>query len=242
MIISRYLEKYIGTYRVVAEYDKNTNDFPRDNNGNIDSTYDDIFIPCKYNNKIVHHGQNVLEAIIYSSGRGKNIIKSFYEIKTTNSTDEFMESDIVNFEKLEQKMIELKILKELIIADGEVYFNFYDKDIHIVAELMGAKTSGANIRPFSNKNLPKKKYQIPMEKLQEYKEITKVVPQGDLLIISRITKRFLVDILRKKAKALDINADMKLKMLKGKEYIHYMGFFDDYLKYLKNNLEANGIK
>ena len=32
----RYLEKFIGTYRVMAEYDLQTNDFPRDEEGNID--------------------------------------------------------------------------------------------------------------------------------------------------------------------------------------------------------------
>jgi len=183
-----------------------------------------------------------LEAIIYSTGRGKNIIKSFYEIKTGNNLEEFNENNMFDFDKLENKILELNLMKDIYVADGEVYFKFYDKDISIIADLMKAKTSGANIRPFSTKNLPKKKYQIPTGKLHEYKEITSVVPQGDLLIISRITKRFMVDILRKKAKVLDINADMKLKMLKGKEYIHYMGYFDDYLKYLKKNLKEYETK
>lgn len=186
---------------------------------------------------IVHYGHNVLEAIVFSTIRGKNIIRNFYQAKTGNKIDEFIENDILDFDRLESKMLELKIIKDLYIADGEVYFKFYDKDMNIVAELMGAKTSGANIRPFSNKNLPKKKYQIPTDIMQEYREITSVIDKGDLLIIHRITNRFLTDILSKKAKVKDINADMKLKMLKGKEYIHYMGYFEEYLKYLQKNID-----
>lgn len=186
---------------------------------------------------IFHYGQNVLEANIFSTGRGKNVIKNFYQAKTENTLDEFTENDILDFDKLENKMRELKIIKDSYIADSEVYFKFYDKDMKIVAELMGAKTSGANIRPFSNKNLPKKKYQIPLEKMEEYRLVTSSVDKGDLLIIHRITNRFLTDILSKKAKVKDINADMKLKMLKGKEYIHYMGYFEEYLKYLQKNID-----
>lgn len=31
--------------------------------------------------------------------------------------------------------------------------------------------------------------------------------------------------------------DMKLKMLKGKEYIHSIGKWDEYIKYIKTELE-----
>ena len=45
--MSRYLQnkKVFQKYRVVTEYDKNTNDFPRDDNGNIDKSFEDIYIP-----------------------------------------------------------------------------------------------------------------------------------------------------------------------------------------------------
>lgn len=37
--MSRYLwTKYKGIYRVIADYDESTNDFPRDDEGNIDSS------------------------------------------------------------------------------------------------------------------------------------------------------------------------------------------------------------
>lgn len=34
----------------------------------------------------------------------------------------------------------------------------------------------------------------------------------------------------------DIKSDMKLKGLKGKEYIHSIGEWDNYINYLNNNL------
>lgn len=39
--------KYKGKYRLKANLDILTNDFPRNKDGNIDPTYDDIYIKCK---------------------------------------------------------------------------------------------------------------------------------------------------------------------------------------------------
>lgn len=38
----------------------------------------------------------------------------------------------------------------------------------------------------------------------------------------------------------NIKADMKLHGLKGKEYIHFIGKWDEYLKYLEKNLKEDG--
>ena len=45
--MSDFLKKYVNTYRVKAHYDKETNDFPRSYDGNIDDTFDDYYIPCQ---------------------------------------------------------------------------------------------------------------------------------------------------------------------------------------------------
>ena len=42
----RYLEKYVGKYCVRAELDPDTNDFPRDSNGKIYESFEDLYIPC----------------------------------------------------------------------------------------------------------------------------------------------------------------------------------------------------
>lgn len=240
--ISRYLTKYVGKYRVVANYNLDTNDFPRLLNGNIDQSYDDIYIMCQKGRKIYHYGGNILETYIPSIQKGRNILKQLYLSKTQNTNLSEFEiksenNTIFNYELFYTKLKDLDVIIDIIETSEEIYFKFKNKDIELVAEFMGAKTAGANISPFSKKNLPKKKYQIPLQELESYKKITSVVPKGDLLIISRITSRFITDILRKKAKVFDINADMKLKMLKGKEYIYDMGYFEEYLKYLEKNLK-----
>ena len=53
--MSWYLKKYVGTYRVKAEYDVATNDFPRNEDGSIDSTFEDIYIDCANGCKIMHY-------------------------------------------------------------------------------------------------------------------------------------------------------------------------------------------
>lgn len=74
--------------------------------------------------------------------------------------------------------------------------------------------------------------------LQEYKEIINKIPKENILIIKNLTSQFLSDILKKdKAyRRVDVNADMKKKMLKGKEYIHYIGKWSEYIKFLKEHI------
>ena len=43
----RYIEKYTGKYRILPYYDIELEDFPRDLNGSIDESFDDLYIPCK---------------------------------------------------------------------------------------------------------------------------------------------------------------------------------------------------
>ena len=92
-------------------------------------------------------------------------------------------------------------------------------------------TSGANISPFSVRNLPKTKYIIPDEDLAAYKKIVAEKYSEQILAIKHMTEMFFKS-LASKNKPLDIKADMKMKGLKGKEYIHSIGKFDEYLSYL----------
>lgn len=222
---NHYLMKYKGVYRILPELDVETNDIPRDYNGEIADGYNDIYIACQYGSKIMEYGHinNTkpvwLSAYIPSLGRGRNIIKV-----------------------LKEKDIEYIDYRE---SDEEVEFKFKAKDIEIVAELMKAKVAGAGISPFSSKNLPRSDIKIPTEEIARYKEITSVVHKADLLIISRFTNSFLEDILKKgirkttKDKKFDVKSDMrKLKMARQvKEYVWTKGYWEEYLKYLKKKLK-----
>ena len=114
------------------------------------------------------------------------------------------------------------------------------KDIELIAKYLKPQTSGADISPFSTRNLPKSSYTIPNEEIEEYKKIINSVSKDDKLLISHITNEFLNNILAKdklyKTLNISMKSDMRKKMLKGKEYIHSMGYWDKYLQYLKVNI------
>lgn len=108
-----YLMKYIGTYKILAELDWNTCDYPKDKNGNIDNSYDDFYIECYNGNRIWSYGHGLLTAYIPSLKRGHNIIKYLDETK-------------IPYEKYEEN-------------DSEILFNFKSKYIEKIAKILRVK-------------------------------------------------------------------------------------------------------
>ena len=203
--------RYKGTYRLKAPYDLVTNQFPRKLNGSLE--YADIYIDCQFGNQIYHYGQSILQAYIPSLIRGHNIINQIY---SDGKSD---------------------IIFDIEETDTEVFFNFNSKHIDYIASLLKAKTNGANISPFSSKNLPKnKEFKIPEEELVKYKNIVQNIPKECILNLSHMTNSYLKSLSNRKRKWEDIKADMALKGLKGKEYIYSIGKWEDYIKYLKKRI------
>lgn len=221
--------KYKGIYRLMAHIDQNTNDFPRDERGNIDS--DDVYIKCSYGNQIYHYGRSTLVAYIPSLGRGHNILLALGKELCGGE-------DRIPYDELYLLLEQQGKIWDIVENDKEIEFKFSAKDIELIAKYLKPQTGGANISPFSSRNLPKRKYDIDLTDLQEYREIINKIPKGNILIIKNLTSQFLNDILKKDKvyRRVDINADMKKKMLKGKEYIHYIGKWNDYIKFLKENI------
>ena len=213
MINTSYLtDKFKGKYRLKVPINKATNDFSRKLNG----TYEDIdmFIECQYGNKVFHFGGSILQAYVPSIGRGHNVIKAIKE--------QFHGDIIFDIEE----------------TDSEVLFKFYYKDSDKIIPLLKPKTNGANISPFSSKNLPRNKdYKIPDEEFSIYKEVVAKIPPERILTLTHSTNHYLKSLATKKNTWDNIRADMKLKGLKGKEYIHSMGKWDEYIKYLQKELD-----
>lgn len=217
-----YILKFKNKYRILPEIDRSTNDFVRDQDGNI--VDDDIYITCAYDSKITTYGHMKdnkktvwLTAYIPSIGRGRNIKKA-----------------------LDEKGIEYV---DYIETSIESEFKFKAKDIDEVATLMKARTSGTGISVFSTKNLPKSNVQIPTEEIERYKAITSVVQKEDYLLIHRATEAFMVNILNKKlrkteGKSFDYTKDMRKLMMSrmSKEYIYTKNFWNEYLEYLKKEI------
>ena len=125
----RYLEKYVGTYRVLTELDYGTKDFPRDHTGKIDTSFDDLYIPC--NKGIIKHSYKPHYLVWYSNklGLGRSVKREF-----------------------EEKHIEIFDYDE---SDSEVLIWFDEKDFKKVASIIKPKTKGKKISPFSSRNLTK---------------------------------------------------------------------------------------
>jgi len=213
--MANYLLKYKGKYRILPELDRETNDFPREANGQI--TDIDIYIACQHGNKIFNYGKGILYAYIPSIGRGRNIRKA-------------MDEQGISYTHYNE-------------TDKEVEFRFKAKDIEPIAILLKAKTSGAGISPFSKKNLPKaKNVEIPTDEIERYKAISQRVEKSDLLILHRFTSAFLDTILqktiRKCTKDFDYKADMKALCMARqiKEYIYLKGMWNEYLKYMEKEI------
>lgn len=249
--MARYMQKYVGTYRVLAEYNRATNDFPRLDDGTLDPSFDDLYIPCASKSRIYHIGGRMLEAYIPSIGRGHNIMKALYEeyvgsidkctdvIVSSNDTDEKTERIQYNYEKMYQELISSGLLSDIKENSEEVIFKFPAVNIDKIATIMKARTSGASISPFSTRNLPKSDYKIPDEDLDMYKQATASIPDESLTAYLNINNSFLEKIATKKFTEKDIKADMKLKCMKFKEYIHFTGRWNEYLKYIQQYVKEN---
>lgn len=235
--MSRYLMKYKGQYRIKPNLDLELHDFPRDENGSIDSSYDDIYIKCSYGSQIYHYGHSTLVAYIPSLGRGHNTLIAL--AKDLNLINE--EDNSRDYKSLYQTLNENKTVFDIVETDEEIEFKFNAKNIELIAKYLKPLTSGSDISPFSSKNLPKSSYLIPKADLEEYLEITDSVPQSDKLLIGYVTKQFMNDILLKDKvyKTINIKTDMRKKCLKSRDYIHSMNYWDKYIKYLKENLCQN---
>ena len=221
--MSHYLMKYKGTYRVLPVLDEVYHDLPRNTSGDIIHEEVELYIACKNGSKITEYGKDTsnrmeLKAYIPSIGRGRNVKRALdaQGVPYTNYLE----------------------------TDEEVEFRFKAKDIEPIATLMNVKTGGANISPFSTKNLPKADVEIPTEEIERYKAVVAEVQKDDLLVIHRITTDFLSNFLEKKCKKLeDKNFDYKMDMKKlkmsrqPKEYIMHRGLWKEYLDYLEKEIK-----
>ena len=209
--MSYMIDKFKGVYRLKVPYNLATNQFSRKLNGAFEDI--DIYIDCQYGNQVTHYGGSILQAYVPSLIRGHNIIKSINEIN----------SDLIfDIEETSQ----------------EILFKFNYKDSDKIIPLLKPKTNGANISPFSSKNLPRNKdYKIPDEEFSDYKEIVTKIPPERILTLTHSTNNYLKSLATKKNTWDNIRADMKLKGLKGKEYIHSIGKWSEYIKYLRKEID-----
>lgn len=222
--MSRYLMKYKGKYRILPELDLDTNDFPRNSNGDIEDSCG-LYITCQNGCKIYDYGKDgkymQLCAYIPTLTRGHNVVK-----------------------KLDELGIEYHDLNE---TDEEVVFLFPSTEVDKVAGLLKAKTGGASISPFSKRNLPKNTVEIPDDEMAKYKQITFKLDRSDMRVIKDANNRFLNDVLAKKLrekgkrKPFDFKSDQKTLGLSRdtRGYIYTKGLWNEYLEYIADKINEH---
>ena len=237
------VDKYKGKYRLMAPITKD-NQFQK----KLDGTYEDIdiYIDCARGVKVYYFGRGLLEAYIPSIGMGRNIVKQIYYRYINPSNVLLVENygrtsyKIIDDEKFRSDLSSNKnIIMSVGDSDEEVWFKFKSSDDDKILPLLKPKTSAANRSPFSSKNLPKSQYDIPPDDFEKYKKITDgfSMETGDWLKVSKITNDFIKSLANKRNKYEDIKSDMAKKGLKGKEYIHSIEKWNDYIKFLVKGLK-----
>lgn len=238
------LTHYKGIYRIRAPYDLSTNDFIRKENG----LYEDIdcYIDCYNNIQIFYYGKRgLLEAYIPSLGKGRNIIKNIYsdfiqdieqspylKISATKNN----EIKTYDYDGLYADKELNKVISNIIETDEEVIFRFHSDYMKRFEKYLRPKISAADRSPFSNKNLPKSDYKIPDEDLNTYKNIVSKIPQKDVLMIKNILNEFLKSLATKKNPIEKTKADMRLKCMTSRQYIHSIGQWENLIKYLEKEI------
>ena len=196
--------------------------------------YNDIYIKCANGIKITHAGGNVLKVYIPSITRGHNIIKNiFYSLG---------ESDEVIYEDICKALS--GFLLDIDETDLEVIFKVKDKNLKKIISFLKPSISGASIRPFSSKNLPRKKVLLSTAQIHEYKQITDEIPQKDKLLISKINSDFLTQNVCKKLRIniFQAKSEMKRECIRVTDYFFLKGMWKEYLQYLKKEVETRVTK
>lgn len=226
--------------------------FPREYNGQFADN--DIYVDCNKGVKIFYYGKSILQCYIPTLKQGRTIVRAIYRnfVNKNNTETTVNEYEIERDGKIisaTKESISIKdkdvfrsdllnndYLFDIEDTDEELLFKFHSKHMNELEYILKPKTSGADRSPFSSKNLPKAKYEIPLEDIDKYKIIVSSIGKERLLDVSRVTNSFLQSLATKKNTWEDIKYDMAVKCIKGKEYIHSIGKWDDYIKYLEKNL------
>lgn len=224
--MNNYLFKhYKGKYRVLADYDTETNDFPRNEQGNIDEDFNDFYIPGKKNIQIRHAGNNKLGCYVFSNTLGRNILASIYEKEIGKTSPKKMET-------IANELLEANIITNITYYDGEILFIFSSSYLDEWSNIFKLKKTGANISPLSSKNLPKSKYIINKKDEEEYNQLFINLEKQQKLIISKNAINTIISKLTKKQKA-----EMKQLGMKPKQYIHYLGKWDKLLNEIRKEIK-----
>ena len=236
-----------GKYRLLAPVDANTNDFPKTLSGTNEES--DIYIPCKSDGQISYYGKSILEFYMPHIKTGNNIVREIYAKYINPDNTKKIVTQLSKGEKTIYKIIDediynsdlnsnQNIIFNVKYTDEEVIFQFKYVNSEKIIPLLKPSTTSCNRSPFSTKNLPKTDYTIPEDDLSLLKAVTDQYPNLHTVEIGHIAKKFISKLSSKRNSQEKIKADMRKKCLSGQKYIHSIGKWDDYLKFVDKTLKS----
>lgn len=138
--MSDFVAKYVGTYRVLAEYDRSTNDWVKDEFGNIEESFGDFYIPFKNKNgRVECYDKDVVIFNIWNLSFAKEIIETLKK----------------NFHT--RDLVKKGVFEKFIKTDGEYLIYIKEDKMNVLLDFVKLETVGKNIDPFDKRNLPKSK-------------------------------------------------------------------------------------
>lgn len=225
--MSDFLKKYVGTYRVKAHYDLETNDFPRDYNGDIDSSFDDYYISCRNGGEIKHisYTSNLMyynEKISIVYRILKELIKHELDIEAATRAD------------VENNMSKLKLVYNIDLMNSEGSFEFKADNLAELAKFLKPHTNGSSVPPLSPKNLPKATYEIPPTDLNKYRKLVNSISDDNVVkmrTINEINGKFKKEVLGE-----GYLKEQRKLALGFREFIHTKGLWCEYLDYIESTI------
>lgn len=211
----RYLLKYVGKYRVEAEI---IDDFPRNKEGEIEESFDDLFIPCTYG--VIKHtyaGNDILCVCMYDrQSMGIKIEK-----------------------RIKEAFPQIEIECEAACNDYYIYFNA--NDIEKIATIIKPRTKGKNIDPFDMavKEIKKKiitktknNYEIPVKDQNALYSITRSMTDRSAKM--KFFKTYSSRYIEKIGREVDFNKSP----LKIKQFIHSIGEWNNYVDFIQKSFDT----
>lgn len=228
----RYLLKYVGTYKVMAPYDEGTLDFPKGEDGEIDKSFDDLYIPCKKGGVLKH---SYTDGLLVWFGGKLTTVKSAEKAIRERFPDVWMEVEYL---------------------DDDSNITFKDADLlKKVEKVIRPEKLKEKVSPFDSRYLPEKpkktrkprakkevvekkaqpkvvEYKIPYLDYDKIYEATNGLERGAKTKLTRdVVNNFDKNIQKKMGKSFNI--EQERGTLDKRSFIHKIGMWDEFLTELK---------
>lgn len=205
----RYLLKYVGKYRVRSHIDLVTLDFPRDKKGNIDSSFDDLYINCKKGEIRHTYTNNVLALFFKSEKEAKSVEK-----------------------EINKKFSNVEIYPNYFCDEPIILF--YEQDLDKIAKIIKPEKYCSNIPPFSNLNLLNyDNYKLSSKCYNELLSIPKALSKKEKKIfLDNCVKKYDKYIKKYFGKDFNVEVERNSRNLDYRSFISYIGLWDNFIEFV----------